>query len=94
MRSCDGGPQTTYVLEVLKCFIYRGTFTKSIRVLAQIILHAVRRVCTPFFWAQKILQVSRVAAIKLSLQRLDGAAMPEQALQNLRLEAKRNAAVR
>jgi len=41
---------------------------------------------------QKILQASRVQAIKALLQRLDGAGMPESALQNMRLQTMRNAA--
>jgi hypothetical protein len=41
---------------------------------------------------QKILQASRVQAIEAVLQRLDGAGMPEYALQNMRLQTKRNAA--
>jgi hypothetical protein len=40
---------------------------------------------------QKILQASRVQAIEAVLQRLDGAGMPECALQNMRLQTKRNA---
>jgi hypothetical protein len=41
---------------------------------------------------QKILQASRVSAIESILQRLDGAGMPEHALQNMRLQTMRNAA--
>jgi hypothetical protein len=41
---------------------------------------------------QKILQVSRVSAIESVLQRLDGAGMPDHALQNMRLQSMRNAA--
>ena len=41
---------------------------------------------------QKILQASRVQAIEAVLQRLDGAGMPECALQNMRLQTMRNAA--
>ena len=41
---------------------------------------------------QKILQASRVNAIGSILQRLDGAGMPDHALQNMRLQTMRNAA--
>lgn len=41
---------------------------------------------------QKILQASRVSAIESVLQRLDGAGMPDHAMQNMRLQTQRNAA--
>jgi hypothetical protein len=41
---------------------------------------------------QKVLQASRTSAIESVLQRLDGAGMPDHAMQNMRLQTLRNAA--